>query len=924
MDVLRDSDVLTVKRTFSSEVRSCRFFINGAQSTLQKVREEMERLSIDMDNLCTFMPQDRVGSFSMQTPKGILEKTLEAIKTPDSSKSYRTIQMELADVEKHKANKKQELDIRTGVRNTLQTRVNEMQVQMEILQQREEIQEKLSHYKHCIIVQEAQQAEVALLEKQKLVDEADTSLFQAKAEIQPLETAERQAKKNLVAAEQFFDGVVKRKRAFEDKQGAYHSSLDELALELDCSKGNFEASEKKQREALGRRDAVQKTINQLEKELTKARDRLPEINGHLKEINENMQKFNATAIQHSADMDGIRHQLDQANETKIRATAELNNLKDVEQIYRQKLLSGNRNPSQAQQATHTLQAMDLVAKMRRGNAFSGEVLGPVAMHLKVNDPACAAIIEKIVPVNRMYGFVARNESDGDLLKAEFLKARLTTNIYTMNNTSFPKPPPVPQMPMDIGVQGYIGDQVQCPDLIRAFLNNFHYLHSTLWCRLNDRHPAALVTDKVSEALLNWSRAQGLGQQVRLYTDRVKPRQEITEYIFKVSNYAGSSNAITQSSQGVTGKNMISNTSDSGNSAGRARIEDEIQKQKDAIGRLEKEMATKRAALEASQNQATQLKANRAEALKLLQVPKDLDRKLQTENGKLNELNRLLADGHEREREKLLKEYSGIWNRALTQSEKFIDVNRDCMEIRVEDLLASRAKADAAARADAASDRVAEAKEALKQFEETVRLRKLERADAEKKRNETKEKVNEIVKVTDDDDEATVRRKEAAFEVYYLEKVMATCGNNTSMRDLLKKHDELEVQLSGIVENDGAKPLFEKYQRELAGAIADVIRLQEAYDHSHQDLEKQSAQWLTDVHGLAATINTSFKEFMGALQYQGEAALVQRGTFADFEMEMKVAFRDSGDLVPLSGTRHSGGERAVSTIMYLMALQSLTT
>lgn len=142
--------------------------------------------------------------------------------------------------------------------------------------------------------------------------------------------------------------------------------------------------------------------------------------------------------------------------------------------------------------------------------------------------------------------------------------------------------------------------------------------------------------------------------------------------------------------------------------------------------------------------------------------------------------------------------------------------------------------------------------------------------------------------------------------------------------LLAQHDQLEADLGAIVENNQLKRVFENLQEELAQATADVARLQEAYDHSHQDLEKQSAQWLTDVNRVAATINASFKEFMAALQYQGQAALVQRGTFADFEMEMKVAFRDSGDLVPLSGHRHSGGERAVSTIMYLMALQTLTT
>ena len=43
-----------------------------------------------------------------------------------------------------------------------------------------------------------------------------------------------------------------------------------------------------------------------------------------------------------------------------------------------------------------------------------------------------------------------------------------------------------------------------------------------------------------------------------------------------------------------------------------------------------------------------------------------------------------------------------------------------------------------------------------------------------------------------------------------------------------------------------------------------------------------------------------------------------------EMQMRVKFRQESGLVDLSGTRHSGGERAVATVMYLMALQDLTS
>jgi hypothetical protein len=42
------------------------------------------------------------------------------------------------------------------------------------------------------------------------------------------------------------------------------------------------------------------------------------------------------------------------------------------------------------------------------------------------------------------------------------------------------------------------------------------------------------------------------------------------------------------------------------------------------------------------------------------------------------------------------------------------------------------------------------------------------------------------------------------------------------------------------------------------------------------------------------------------------------------MQMRVGFRLETGLVDLNGRSQSGGERAVSTIMYLMAMQDLTS
>ena len=47
-------------------------------------------------------------------------------------------------------------------------------------------------------------------------------------------------------------------------------------------------------------------------------------------------------------------------------------------------------------------------------------------------------------------------------------------------------------------------------------------------------------------------------------------------------------------------------------------------------------------------------------------------------------------------------------------------------------------------------------------------------------------------------------------------------------------------------------------------------------------------------------------------------------FGQYGIKIRVKFRDTEPLQELSARRHSGGERSVSTVVYMMALQEMTS
>lgn len=95
--------------------------------------------------------------------------------------------------------------------------------------------------------------------------------------------------------------------------------------------------------------------------------------------------------------------------------------------------------------------------------------------------------------------------------------------------------------------------------------------------------------------------------------------------------------------------------------------------------------------------------------------------------------------------------------------------------------------------------------------------------------------------------------------------------------------------------------------------------------SGEDQVEQAKQaWLTPLKMLIEKIDKSFQEKFAAIGCAGQVELTESAEFDKYSINIKVKFRKEEDLVALTANRQSGGERSVSTILYLMALQDLTS
>lgn len=78
--------------------------------------------------------------------------------------------------------------------------------------------------------------------------------------------------------------------------------------------------------------------------------------------------------------------------------------------------------------------------------------------------------------------------------------------------------------------------------------------------------------------------------------------------------------------------------------------------------------------------------------------------------------------------------------------------------------------------------------------------------------------------------------------------------------------------------------------------------------------------------LVDDISTKFSTFMAGVGCAGEVILSvpeDPNAFTNYGISIRVSFRDHQRLRELTAQHQSGGERAMSTALYLMTLQSLT-
>jgi hypothetical protein len=137
-------------------------------------------------------------------------------------------------------------------------------------------------------------------------------------------------------------------------------------------------------------------------------------------------------------------------------------------------------------------------------------------------------------------------------------------------------------------------------------------------------------------------------------------------------------------------------------------------------------------------------------------------------------------------------------------------------------------------------------------------------------------------------------------------------------------ESLNEELNRTEDNPQLQARYAQVTAELAQHEAALQKAAEEYENAEEALGKRAERWISMVNKITDKLNVKFAAYMAELQLKGGVQLRKVGRYQDYELLLQVSFREHETLSELDGQKHSGGERAVSTVCFLMALQDMTT
>ncbi|KAH0842176.1 hypothetical protein AYO21_00199 [Fonsecaea monophora] len=896
-----------IKRVIQREGNKSKFFLNGNASSGAAVKQLANAFNIQIDNLCQFLPQDKVVEFAQMSPTELLTSTQRAVAGPEmikwheDLKKLRSSQSDGMTDDRDAREQLQNLENRQAMQQAEVERMRERAVVKKRLASLEKFRPLVHYHKAKANFIAAKNRMGDLAEELKRLRKAAAPVLQS---LDAKKDYEIQARAFNAACEKelsaSFKDYERKARVVEEKQGV----IDDLNNEIQAEKKSIpENRAKLQREQMKLQDLRRKKAEAPEAFDSQA------MNSEIQELRTRLRALD----DRKSDLESRRTELGDRADRSVKQFRVLKG-----QLAGLETQVGQQEGKLENLSRDTLKAWRWIQDHR--DEFTAHVYGPPIVECSLRDSRMADVVESFLQVNDFKFITVQNKADFTLLQRQLFQGLKLHDVSlrecaTDSLEQF-RPPLTGQEMERFGLSSWALDHLQGPPTVLAQLCFERSLHR---CAISSRELTQQQHDDVAKTPIQ---SYSAGRKTYHFIRRA-------EY-----GAAGTSARVHDIRQARMWTNQ---PVDMGRKAALQRQMNEVKGEHEMFKSESEDIDKEIAQLEENQRLVhEEIEAKQREKGAKQQALAEwnaLDPKIQSYEDKIRILSEALTGVRAR-----LNELSDRHDAALLDKTEavldFVDASRD-IKSKTARLLEAEIF-----HLEATSDF-----EVLKTHNDHI-LRSIEEKEAE--RNTAEQFFNEERKRAKD-------IRDVAFKLRAESEKAAEEGDSS----LIELMDHI-VQTVQTEENLDAEIDAEKAKLELteggnAGIIAEfeeraktIERLQSKVQEGDRRREEFRhaigtirAKWEPRLEEVVSKINDAFSDSFARIGCAGQVTVhkassenpadcteenggIENGLdFANWAIHISVKFREQEPLSLLDSHRQSGGERAVSTIFYLMALQSLS-
>ncbi|TKY84500.1 hypothetical protein EX895_006401 [Sporisorium graminicola] len=865
-----------IRRTLTTSSNKSDWYVDGCSTTKTDVLAMVSEYNIDVGNLCSFLPQDKVHEFAKMTDAKRLVETEKAVggarlirwheRLNEHGKAAAEIVTKLRTKQEEKAH--------------LEQRNQALQVDVERFEERQEIEQNIERLEVMIAMADYNRT------KRNVTD--------------LLEERERR-RQGLSDAIKRSEPVKQRRKDLEDKTA-------KLKIELQRLESVYTGDEKKRRQLVTN---VEEIGREIEAKLTevgtltrKDQDRARRVQELRKEIADRSAQLGPEpGVQDTAEIESqMRSKRDKFGDCQTRRGDIQRQIQDVNvesqtidrglNAYRQQLAQLDDVP---QQRLEKIRAADegvykAVMWLRQNqHRFRKPVHEPVLLEISLKDQRYAAAVESCIPFAVQKSFVCQTREDYDLLTRELvdkMKLRLTVaevEGITLENMR----PDVPREQLaELGFEAYIIDMIEGPEDVLVHL-----------CRQSHLHRLPVTLDPNVDV----ERIEQSGRFRRFIAGG-------ENFTINVSRY-GNNVRQTVSRRIGQPRSLVNSVDRERQRSLTTQIQELTEKKKELEAKtlqLLKEGKGIQTEMARIEQQINDLKAQKRDCV-------GAQRQWERESAMIEARRRELRDKErepsaEERRARLMKEVRKLAQRRSQKMEDLCAQTVQMSKVADRKHVASLSKWQWDATATGLENQLRDLQETERELAATLEEAVTAYAHARRQASELRAQVQRLI-----DESGSL-----------LEGVDA---NDDELLDLDRLNAEMRAEQSKLELAEGVRPeVIDQYrtrQQEIARMTSEIADLTELQARTTDKISTTRAKWEPTLRKVIGEVSKQFSKAFDDMGLAGELRIVEDADFEKWKLEIMVKFRNAEELAPLSAQHQSGGERTLSTIMYIMSLLQLS-